>query len=65
MVDVQVSQQNLLEGRNIEAASPNAFEASTARIDEKPWLPVDGEHVPGRDTPWTCDRAATAENGER
>jgi hypothetical protein len=41
VVDVQVSQQNLLEGRKIETASSDAFEASTAGIDEKPRLPVD------------------------
>jgi hypothetical protein len=29
MVDVQVSQQNLLEGRNIETASSNAYPAET------------------------------------
>jgi hypothetical protein len=36
-----VTQQNLLEGRNIETASSNALEGSTAGIDEKPRLPVD------------------------
>jgi hypothetical protein len=41
MVDVHVSQQNLLQGRNVEAASSNALKASTAGIDEKPRLPVD------------------------
>jgi hypothetical protein len=41
MVDVQVSQQHLLERRYIETASPNALESSTAGIDEKPRLPVD------------------------
>jgi hypothetical protein len=38
---VQVSQQNLLEGGNIETASSDAFEASTPGIDENPRLAVD------------------------
>jgi hypothetical protein len=41
VVDVQVSQQNLLEGRKVETTSSDAFETSPAGIDEKSRIPVD------------------------